>query len=65
MTEKETLLHHIATLKSSINRDWSDLTGPSALNHDEHTVIKAHIEQCVQDLNSLYERLDRLPPPSN
>jgi hypothetical protein len=65
MTEKERLIRDIVTLRESINRDWADLTSLSSLSHDERTAIRAHIEQCVQDLTNLTERLERLPPGSS
>jgi len=65
MTEKERLIRDIVTLRESINRDWADLTSLSSLSHDERTAIRFHIEQCVQDLNNLTERLKRLPPGSS
>jgi hypothetical protein len=64
MTEKQRLIREIITLRDSINRDWADLTSLSSLSHDERTAIRGHIEQCVQDLQSLTERLERLPPGS-
>jgi len=65
MTEKERLIRDIVTLRGSTNRDWADLTSLSSLSHDERTAIRAHIEQCVQDLKNLTERLERLPPGSS
>jgi len=64
MTEKQRLIRDIITLRDSINRDWADLTSLSSLSHDERTAIRGHIEQCVQDLQNLTERLERLPPGS-
>jgi len=63
MTEKEVLLRDIATIKQTINRDWGDLTSLS-LSHDERSALRVHIEQCVQDLEELMQRLDELPPES-
>lgn len=63
MTEKEMLLRDIRTVSQTINRDWADLTHLS-LSHDERTALRAHIEQCVQDLKGLTERLDGLTPKS-
>lgn len=63
MTEKEILLRDIRTVSETINRDWGDLTHLS-LSHDERTALRAHIEQCVQDLKGLTERLDELTPKS-
>jgi len=63
MTEKEMLLHDIRTVRETINRDWADLTRLS-LSHDERTALRAHIEQCVEDLKGLTERLDKLTPTS-
>ena len=63
MTEKELLLRYIRTVRETINRDWADLTSLS-LSHDERTALRAHIEQCVQDLKGLTERLDELTPES-
>ena len=65
MTKKEKLTRDIVTLKELINRDWADLASLSSLSHDERTAIRAHIEQCVQDLKNLIERLERLPSGSN
>jgi len=65
MTEKEKLIRGIRTLRETINRDWADLTSSLSLSHDERTALRAHIEQCVQDLNVLIERLDELTPKSN
>ena len=59
MTEKEMLLRDIAAIRATINRDWVDLTSLS-LSHDERTALRARIEQCVQDLEGLVERLDEL-----
>lgn len=59
MTEKEMLLRDIAAIRATINRDWADLTSLS-LSHDERTALRARIEQCVQDLKGLVERLDEL-----
>ena len=64
MTEKEMLLRDIRTVSETINRDWADLTRLS-LSHDERTALRAHIEQCVEDLKGLIERLDVLTPESN
>jgi hypothetical protein len=64
MTEKGMLLRDIHTVRETINRDWADLTSLS-LSHDERTALRAHIEQCVQDLKGLIERLDELTPNSN
>jgi hypothetical protein len=64
MTEKEMLLGDIRTVRETINRDWADLTRLS-LSHDERTALRAHIEQCVEDLKGLTERLDALTPESN
>jgi hypothetical protein len=63
MTEKEVLLRDIATIKQTINRDWVDLTSLS-LSHDERNALRVHIEQCVQDLKGLMQRLGELPPES-
>ena len=65
MTEKERLIRDITTIRESINRDWADLSSILSLSHDDRTAIRAHIEQCVQDLKELTNRLDRLPPESN
>jgi hypothetical protein len=65
MTEKEKLIRDITTIRESINRDWADLSSILSLSHDDRTAIRAHIEQCVQDLKELTKRLDRLPPDSN
>ena len=65
MTEKEKLIRDITTIRESINRDWADLSSVLSLSHDDRTAIRAHIEQCVQDLKELIERLDRLAPDSN
>ena len=65
MTEKERLIRDITTIRESINRDWADLSSILSLSHDDRTAIRAHIEQCVQDLKELAERLDRLSPDSN
>jgi hypothetical protein len=63
MTEKEKLLRDISTVRETINRDWADLTHLS-LSHDDRTALRAHIEQCVQDLKGLTERIDELTPKS-
>jgi hypothetical protein len=65
MTEKEKLIRDITTIRESINRDWADLSSLLSLSHDDRTAIRTHIEQCVQDLKELTERLNRLPPHSN
>ena len=65
MAEKEKLMRDIRTVRETINRDWADLTSSLSLSHDERTALRAHIEQCVQDLNVLIERLDELTPKSN
>jgi hypothetical protein len=65
MTEKENLIRDITTIRESINRDWANLSSILSLSHDDRTAIRAHIEQCVQDLKELTKRLDRLPPDSN
>jgi nitrate/nitrite-specific signal transduction histidine kinase len=65
MTEKEKLIRGIRTLRETIDRDWADLTSSLSLSHDERTALRAHIEQFVQDLNVLIERLDELTPKSN
>ena len=65
MTEKEKLIRDVTTIRESINRDWADLSSILSLSHDDRTAIRAHIEQCVQDLKELAERLDRLSPDSN
>ena len=53
MTEKEKLICDITTVRKSINRDWADLSSLLSLSHDDRTAIRAHIEQCVQDLKEL------------
>jgi len=65
MTEKEKLIRDIHTVRETINRDWADLTSSLSLSHDERTALRAHIEQCVQDLKGLIEQLDELTPKSN
>ena len=65
MTKKEKLTRDIVILKESINRDWADLASLSSLSHDERTAIRAHIEQCIQALKDLIERLERFPSGSN
>ena len=65
MTERERLIRDIVTLRESINRDWADLASLSSLSHDDRTAIRTHIEQCVQDLKNLIERLEPLPSGSN
>jgi len=57
MTEKEKLIRDITTIRESINRDWADLSSLSSLSHDERTAIRTHIEQCIQELKGLIERL--------
>ena len=64
MTEKETLLRNITTVRETINQDWADLTSLS-LSHDERTALREHIEQCVQDLKELTKRLNELTPESD
>ncbi|HVO95364.1 MAG TPA: hypothetical protein VMT22_21085 [Terriglobales bacterium] len=64
MTEKEMLLRDIRTVRETINRDWADLTRLS-LSHDERTALRAHIEQCVEDLKGLTKRLDALTSEPN
>jgi hypothetical protein len=64
MTEKEMLLRDIRTVRETINRDWADLITSLSLSHDERTTLRAHIEQCVQDLKGLIKRLDELTPKS-
>ena len=64
MTEKEMLLRDIRTVRETINRDWADLITSLSLSHDERTALRAHIEQCVQDLKGLIKRLDELTPKS-
>jgi hypothetical protein len=59
MTEKKMLLRDIVAIKATINRDWADLKSLS-LNHGERTALRAHIEQFIQDLKGLVERLDDL-----
>jgi hypothetical protein len=65
MTEKEKLISDIRTIRETISRDWADLTSSPSLSHDERTAVRTHIEQCVQDLKGLIERLDELTPKSN
>lgn len=65
MAKKEKLIRDITTIRETINRDWADLTSLLSLSHDERTAIRTHIEQCVQDLKELTERLGRLSPGSN
>jgi hypothetical protein len=65
MTEKEKLTRDIHTVRETINRDWADLTSSLSLSHDERNALRAHIEQCVQDLKGLIEQLDELTPKSN
>ena len=65
MTEKENLIRDITTIRELINRDWADLSSILSLSHDDRTAIRAHIEQCVQDLKKLIERLDQLAPDLN
>jgi hypothetical protein len=64
MTENEMLLRDIRTVRETINRDWADLTHLS-LSHDERTALRAHIDQCINDLKGLMERLEALTPESN
>ena len=65
MTKKENLIRDVTTIREWINRDWADLSSILSLSHDDRTAIRAHIEQCVQDLKKLTERLDQLSPDSN
>ena len=65
MTEKEKLISDIRTVRETISRDWADVTSSLSLSHDERTALRAHIEQCVQDLKGLVEQLDELTPTSN
>ena len=62
MTEKERLITDIRILRETISRDWADLTSSLSLSHDERTALRAHVEQCVQDLKELTKRLDELAP---
>jgi len=64
MTEKEMLLRDIRKVRETINRDWANLITSLSLSHDERTALRAHIEQCVQDLKGLIKRLDELTPIS-
>ncbi len=57
MTEKEKLIRDIRTVRETINRDWADLTPSLSLSHDERTALRAHVEQCVQDLKELMDEL--------
>ena len=62
MTEKEKLISDIRILRETVSRDWADLTSSLSLSHDERTALRAHIEQCIQDLKELTKRLDELTP---
>ena len=62
MTEKERLITDIRILRETISWDWADLTSSLSLSHDERTALRAHVEQCVQDLKELTKRLDELAP---
>ena len=60
MTEKERLITDIRILRETISRDWADLTSSLSLSHDELTALRAHVEQCVQDLKEITKRLDEM-----
>lgn len=57
MIEKEKLISDIRTLRETISRDWAELTSSLSLSHDERTALRAHIEQCVEDLKKLTKHL--------
>lgn len=65
MTEKEKLISDIRILRETVSRDWADLTSSLSLSHDERTALRAHIEQCIQDLKELTKRLDELTPKNS
>lgn len=50
---------HIRAVRETINRDWADIAH-LALSHDERVALRAHIEQCVEDLRGLTHRLTAL-----
>ena len=41
------------------DRDWADIAH-LPLSHDERVALRAHIEQCVEDLKELNDRLDAM-----
>jgi len=58
-SEKDRLLGDIRAVRETINRDWADIAH-LPLSHDERVALRAHIEQCVEDLKELNDRLDAM-----
>jgi hypothetical protein len=56
MTEAETLIREIQSLRETIRREWFNIR-LDALTHDDRVVIRDHIERCHADLKILLDRL--------
>jgi hypothetical protein len=56
MTEAETLIREIESLRETIRREWFNIR-LDTLTHDDRVVIRDHIERCHTDLKILLDRL--------
>jgi hypothetical protein len=55
MTEIEKLLRDIQALRESIQIDWDDLHS-NPHREEERNVVRAHLEACQAELQTLVER---------
>jgi hypothetical protein len=55
MTETEKLLRDIQALRESIQIDWEDLYA-NPHREQERSVVRAHLEACQAELQTLVER---------
>jgi hypothetical protein len=53
MTEAETLIREIESLRETIRREWFNIR-LDTLTHDDRVVIRDHIERCHADLKSCW-----------
>ena len=56
MTEAETLIREIESLRETIRREWFNIR-LDALTHDDRVVIRDHIARGHADLKILLDRL--------
>jgi hypothetical protein len=56
MTEAETLIRDIESLRETMRREWFNIR-LDTLTHDDRVVIRDHIERCHADLKILLDRL--------
>lgn len=58
MSQREKLVRDIETLKSSLRHGWRDIS--VALTTEEIAGLRTHIEGCMNELQDLHARLEKL-----